>query len=57
MSFLLVAGRWSGSPVIDFRYRIAMDCISCGLYAAETMAQIGKNWCGTFLVVNIAFGS
>ena len=44
MSSILVAGRWSGSPVIDFRYRIGMDSISCGLYAAEKMAQIGKNW-------------
>ena len=39
-----MAGRWSGSPVIDFRYRIGMDSISFGLYAMETMAQIGKNW-------------
>ena len=42
MSSILVAGRWSGSPVIDFRYRIGIDFIPCGLYAAETMAQIVK---------------
>ena len=43
MSSILVAGRWSSSPVIDFRHRIGMDSISCGLYEAETMAQIVKN--------------
>ena len=40
MSSILVAGRWSGSPVIDVRYRIGMDFIFCGLCTGNNGTDI-----------------
>ena len=50
VSSILVAGRWSGSPVIDFRYRIGMDSISfwsiCSGNNGTDRKELVKDVCG-----------